>query len=86
IPGFVLGFLILAAINSFGLIPDALSQFAGDASRWALLIAIAAVGMKSSLKRIFEVGGQAITLILAETVFIGVAILIGIAVLGGDVG
>jgi uncharacterized integral membrane protein (TIGR00698 family) len=86
IPGFVLGFLILAAINSFGFIPDALSQLAGDASRWALLIAIAAVGMKSSLKRIFEVGGQAITLILAETVFIGVAILIGIAVLGGDVG
>ena len=86
IPGFVLGFLILAGINSLGLIPELLSRLAGDASRWALLIAIAAVGMKSSLKRIFEVGGPAITLILAETVFIGVAILIGIAVLGGDVG
>jgi uncharacterized integral membrane protein (TIGR00698 family) len=86
IPGFVFGFLILATINSFGFIPEVMSKVAGDASRWALLIAIAAVGMKSSLKRIFDVGGQAITLILAETVFIGVMILIGIALLGGTKG
>ncbi|MEM7043571.1 MAG: YeiH family protein [Pseudomonadota bacterium] len=83
IPAFVLGFLILAAINSFGLIPEFVSNLAGDASRWALLIAISAVGMKSSIKRIFDVGGQAITLILAETVFIGIVILAGIAWLGG---
>ena len=83
LPAFVVGFLVLAAINSIGLIPDAVSRLAGDASRWALLIAISAVGMKSSLKRIFDVGGQAITLILAETVFIGVLILAGIALLGG---
>ena len=85
-PTFVIGFLVLAAINSFGLVPEAVSNLAGDASRWALLIAISAVGMKSSLKRIFDVGGQAITLILAETVFIGVVILIGIAMLGGASG
>ncbi|MEL6963346.1 MAG: putative sulfate exporter family transporter, partial [Pseudomonadota bacterium] len=85
IPAFVLSFLILAAINSFGLIPEFVSNVAGDASRWALLIAISAVGMKSSLKRIFDVGGQAITLIVAETVFIGIVILIGIAWLGGGV-
>ncbi len=83
LPAFVIGFLVLAAINSIGLIPEAVSKLAGDASRWALLIAIAAVGMKSSLKRIFDVGGQAITLILAETVFIGAIILAGIALLGG---
>jgi uncharacterized integral membrane protein (TIGR00698 family) len=81
-PAFVFGFLVLAAINSFGLIPEAVSNLAGDASRWALLIAIAAVGMKSSLRRIFDVGGQAITLILVETVFIGAVILVGIVVLG----
>ncbi|MEM9438816.1 MAG: putative sulfate exporter family transporter [Pseudomonadota bacterium] len=85
IPAFVLSFLILAAINSFGLVPEFVSNVAGDASRWALLIAISAVGMKSSLKRIFDVGGQAITLIVAETVFIGIVILVGIAWLGGGV-
>jgi uncharacterized integral membrane protein (TIGR00698 family) len=71
VPAFVLAFLALAAINSFGLIPSAVAAVASDASRWALLIAIAAVGMKSSLKRIFEVGGPAIALIIAETLFIG---------------
>ncbi len=83
LPGFVVGFLVLATLTSLGLIPPAVSSLAGDASRWALLIAIAAVGMKSSLRRIFDVGGQAITLILAETVFIGLAILAGISLLGG---
>jgi uncharacterized integral membrane protein (TIGR00698 family) len=81
IPAFVLAFLVLAAINSFGLIPPVVAELAGDASRWALLIAIAAVGMKSSLKRIFDVGGQAIVLILAETAFIAL-LLVGIVALG----
>lgn len=85
LPAFVIGFLALAAINSIGLIPEAVASFAGDASRWALLTAIAAVGMKSSLKRIFDVGGQAITLLIGQTVFIGVIVLVGITMLGvGD--
>ena len=74
LPGFVLAFLVLAALNSFGLIPPALADLAGAASRWALLIAIAAVGMKSSLKQIFDVGGPAIVLILAETAFIALLV------------
>ena len=78
VPGFVLGFLALAAVNSFGAIPEALAKSLGDLSRWALLIAIAAVGMKSSLRRILDVGGQAIVLIVAETVFIAAIIIIGI--------
>lgn len=81
VPAFVLAFLALAAINSFGLIPSAVTTVASDASRWALLIAIAAVGMKSSLKRIFDVGGPAIVLILAETLFIG-ALVVAIVLFG----
>jgi uncharacterized integral membrane protein (TIGR00698 family) len=81
VPAFVLAFLLLAAINSFGLIPSAVTAVASDASRWALLIAIAAVGMKSSLKRIFDVGGPAIVLILAETLFIG-ALVVAIVLFG----
>lgn len=78
IPTFVLAFLIFAGLNSLGLIPTAVSEFLSQVSRWALLIAIAAVGMKSSLKTIFNVGGQAIILIVAETVFIGIFILLGL--------
>ncbi len=77
-PIFVLGFLALAAINSFGLIPAIITSVLSEISRWALLIAIAAVGMKTSLKKVLDVGGQAITLIIAETIFIGGLIIAGI--------
>lgn len=81
IPSFVVAFLIFATLNSVGLIPAVLSEFLAEVSRWALLIAIAAVGMKSSPKTIFNVGGQAILLIVAETVFLCVFILIGLSYL-----
>lgn len=78
IPGFVIAFLIFAGMNSVGVFPAVVSHFLGELSRWALLIAIAAVGMKCSLKTIFDVGGQAIILIVAETVFIALFILGGL--------
>ena len=78
VPGFVLAFLALAGVNSFGVIPEVVSDTLANLSRWALLIAIAAVGMKTSLRRILDVGGQAITLIVAETLFIAIFILVGI--------
>ena len=81
LPTFVIGFLVLAAINSTGVVPAFITETLGDLSRWLLLIAIAAVGMKSSLRRMFDIGGQAIALIIAETVFIGAFILIGVAIL-----
>jgi uncharacterized integral membrane protein (TIGR00698 family) len=81
IPGFVLAFLLFATLNSIGLMPAVVSDFLSDVSRWALLTAIAAVGMKTSLKSIFDVGSQAIILIVAETIFIGLFILAGISYL-----
>ncbi|MEQ8357093.1 MAG: YeiH family protein [Kiloniellaceae bacterium] len=78
IPGFVLAFLGFAALNSAGVLPEVVVDRLGELSRWALLVAIAAVGMKTSLRRILDVGGQAIALIIAETVFIAGFILAGI--------
>jgi len=78
VPGFVLAFLALATVNSFGVIPEVVAGGLGDISRWTLLIAIAAVGMKTSLRRMLDVGGQAIALIVAETVFLAAFILAGI--------
>lgn len=77
-PGFILAFLVLAALNSIGVIPALLSETLGDLSRWALLVAIAAVGMKTSLRRVLDVGHQAIILIVAETLFLALFILVGI--------
>ncbi len=82
LPGFVLAFLALAALNSLGFVPEAVSGPASDLSRWALLAGIVAVGMKTSLGRVLEVGGDAVALIVAETLFIGLFILAGIYYLG----
>jgi uncharacterized integral membrane protein (TIGR00698 family) len=81
LPGFVIGFLVLAVLNSVGAIPAQVSHVAEGVSRWALLIAIAAVGIKTSLGRMLEVGGTAIALIVLETVFLATFILIGVHLL-----
>ncbi|WP_370160015.1 YeiH family protein [Limimaricola soesokkakensis] len=81
VPGFVLGFLVLAALNSAGLLPVWFSEAASAVSRWALLTAIAAVGMKTSLKKLLDVGGPAIALVAAQTAFIAVLLGVGIAVI-----
>lgn len=82
LPGFVLGFLVLATLNSIGLIPAVIADWAGALSRWALLVAIAAVGIKTSLGRMVEVGAGAIGLMVAQTVFLGVFIVVGLHYLG----
>lgn len=82
LPTFVIGFLIFATLNSLHLIPAYVVDAMSSLSRWALLISIAAVGMKTSLKRILEVGGDAIALIVAETVFIALFVLMGVFLLG----
>ncbi|AVO39057.1 YeiH family protein [Pukyongiella litopenaei] len=81
LPAFVVGFLIFATLNSLGLIPAIVVEAMSGLSRWALLVSIAAVGMKTSLKRILDVGGQAIALIVAETVFIAIFVLAGVTLI-----
>lgn len=78
VPGFILAFAALVALNSFSLIPGALIQLSSDISRWALLTAIAAVGLKTSLKDVLDVGGRAIGLIVSQTVFIAALVLMAI--------
>lgn len=81
LPGFVIGFLVLAAANSIGIIPQLATEWAGAFSRWALLTAIAAVGVKTSLRRMLEVGPGAIALMAAETAFLGAFIVVGLHVI-----
>ncbi len=81
-PSFVAAFLVLAGFNSLGLVPEAVRGALSDLSRWALLTAIAAVGMKTSLRSMLDVGGAAMVLIVAETLFIGGFVLAGLAWLG----
>lgn len=70
IPGFVLAFVLLAALNSTLSLPQPLLQAAADTSGWLLLTAIAAVGLKTRPADILKVGRPAAALLVAETLFL----------------
>jgi uncharacterized integral membrane protein (TIGR00698 family) len=75
LPSFAVGFLVLATVNSTGWIPPLLQQAGNDASRWALLIAISALGMKTQLKELAAVGIKPIALMVGETVFLAALVM-----------
>ncbi|MEM9350464.1 MAG: putative sulfate exporter family transporter [Pseudomonadota bacterium] len=81
LPGFVIGFLVLATLSSVGALPQAFIDTMSSASRWLLLTAIAAVGMKSNIKQILSLGGAAVALIVAETIFIACVVFGGLHLL-----
>jgi len=68
-------FVALVVIGSLGLIPTPILLALKSISRWCLVTAIAALGMKTSLKAMADVGGRAIALIVSETVFLAIFVL-----------
>ncbi|HET9023221.1 MAG TPA: putative sulfate exporter family transporter [Burkholderiaceae bacterium] len=71
LPSFLVAFCVLVALSSAGYIPNAAVDVASVSSRWLLVIAIAAVGVKSSPAELIRMGWAPAVMLLAETVFIG---------------
>lgn len=69
-PYFLVGFIALAILNSLQIIPQEILDILQNASKWLLVMAITAVGMKTSLKDIFSLGWKPVFLILIETITI----------------
>lgn len=82
LPGFLLGFVLLVLANSFGLLGTALPQTLGSVSRWCLVIAIAALGVKTSFGDLRHMGWKPVLMIVANTLFLASFVLIGLALLG----
>jgi uncharacterized integral membrane protein (TIGR00698 family) len=76
LPGFAVAFFVLACLNSTGWVPPAVQQGGNDLSRWALVIAIAALGMKTQLRELAAVGIKPIALMLGETVFLAALVML----------
>lgn len=75
LPWFAVAFFILAAVNSTGWIPAVVQDVGNDLSRWCLVIAMCAIGMKTQLKQIVAVGLKPVILMVGETVFLAVLVL-----------
>ncbi|GMG84853.1 putative sulfate exporter family transporter [Paralimibaculum aggregatum] len=82
VPLFVLGFAALVLIGSTGAVPAWVSEAVLELSRWCLIAAIAALGMKTSLKKLAEVGPAAIGVLVGLTVILAALCLALIAGFG----
>jgi uncharacterized integral membrane protein (TIGR00698 family) len=81
-PLFLVGFAALVALNSFGLIARPGGEAMNDISRWCLVAAIAALGMKTSFKALIAVGWRPIAVMVIETAWI-LAVVLGAVQLWG---
>lgn len=78
VPYFAFAFLVLAALNSFGAVPEVLRFFLLELSRWGLLLAIAALGLKTSISALAALGLRHVLVMLCLMVVIGLAVLLPI--------
>lgn len=70
LPFFLLAFLAFVVVGSLGWIPKPVGAALNEISRACLVIAIAAVGLKTSLLEIKKVGARALVLLGVEAVFL----------------
>ena len=83
LPGFLIAFMVLAALNGFALVAKPIASALTEASKWLLVISVAALGMKTSLREMLAVGTTAFALIAAETIFLALLVLGWIMLVGG---
>lgn len=81
IPAFVAGFIALAILGTMQLVPLMITEGVNLVSRSCLVVAVAAVGMKTSLQAFASVGRSALALLITLTLLIAALVAIGLAVL-----
>ena len=80
-PWFLGVFMALMILNSVVDIPASILGGFSQGSRFALVVAIAAIGMKSSLGKLLGVGARPLLLIISESLFIAGFILLALRLL-----
>jgi uncharacterized integral membrane protein (TIGR00698 family) len=77
-PLFLFGFAGLVVLGSLVALPPRLLASATDISSACLVIAIAALGMKTSFQTLVEVGWRPVALMVIETAWIGLLVLLAV--------
>lgn len=81
LPTFLVAFVLLVGINSAGWIPTALNEAMITTSRWCLVAAIGALGVKTSLQKLAEMGWRPVALMAIETVVLLVGVLLAVTLM-----
>jgi uncharacterized membrane protein YadS len=81
LPLFLVGFAALVVLNSLGWLAPSVEAGLQGASRWCLVLAIAALGTRTSLGDLVHVGWRPVAIVVGETLFVGLLVLTGLLVL-----
>lgn len=81
LPWFLIAFVVLVIVNSVGWVPAEAHAILTPVSSWSLLTAVAALGVKTSLKALADVGPAPIGVMLVQTVFLAVFVIGSIALI-----
>lgn len=77
LPLFIIGFIVMVGLNSAGMVPEVLRDGLLQASRFLLVIAVAALGVRTNLRSLATAGSGPIAALLLQT-----ALIAGLAWLG----
>lgn len=77
VPSFVWAFFALALWNSVSTVPAEIVHGASQISTWLLVVAIAGVGMKTSIAVVARTGAKTMFLVLMATVFLATVVALG---------
>lgn len=74
LPFFLVAFFAVVLVNNLGWIPGSVSAAMSVVSKACFVLAIVALGMKTTFKGLLEIGWRPLVLVLVESAFLGLAI------------
>lgn len=75
LPLFLVAFVVVVVVNNLGWIPDTVSDPMSAISKACFVLAIVALGMKTSFKGLIRIGWRPLALVLVESAFLGLVII-----------
>jgi len=81
LPWFLVAFVVLVIVNSIGWVPEQAHALLTPVSSWCLLTAVAALGVKTSLKTLTEVGLAPVGVMVLQTLLLAALVMVGITLL-----
>lgn len=82
LPWFLVAFVALVIVNSAGWVPEQAHTLLTPVSSWCLLTAVAALGVKTSLKALADVGPAPVGVMILQTLLLAAIVIAGVALIG----
>ncbi len=81
LPWFLVAFVVLVIVNSMNWVPTSANALLAPVSSWCLLTAVAALGVKTSLQALTDVGPAPVGAMVLQTALLAALVLGGLALI-----